>query len=85
LADLKKTFPADSPYIDTTFHYSNSHKVLFVANPTSSPRETKIKFEGNLRFKDLTEGEEISGEGEVLMKIEPWTVRVFEVEGVVFY
>jgi len=85
LADLKKTFPADSPYIDTTFHYSNSHKVLFVANPTSSPRETKIKFEGNLRFKDLTEGEEISGEGEVLMKIEPWTVKVFEVEGVVFY
>lgn len=80
MAGVKRIFPALDLKLETSFHMSSNRKgVLYVANPTDIRRTAAIKTGGQVRFKDLWNGEEFEGDEMVEFEIEPYTVRMMEV------
>lgn len=59
---------------------NKDHTLLFVANPTASPRKTIIHFLGTHRLQRVWGGAcAFVGEGEIPITLEPYTVQIWEV------
>lgn len=79
-ANLKKYFISRDPYIETVLQENLEKKILYVANISKEKKETQIEFEGKFLFKELSKGKEIAGENKITLKIEPFTILIFEVK-----
>ncbi len=78
-AGITLSYRISDDKLETRFHKRNGGGVLFAANPTGEERSGKVNFEGKKKFEDLWSGEITNAEGELDLKIPPYTVRMMEV------
>lgn len=73
-------FSCDDFQIQLVRQSNDECTLLFVANPTASQRETVLRFPGTRRLRGVWRtGEMCEGEGEISMKLEPYSVQIWEV------
>jgi hypothetical protein len=73
-------YQCDDPHIRLVVQTNQDHTLLFVANLTGLPRETVVRFPGVLHLQRVWgEAGNCSGEGELTLKLEPYTVEIWEV------
>jgi hypothetical protein len=73
-------FRCDQPDINLSVHFDQKRTFLFIANPTSTPKETQLSFKGAVTLHSVW-GEEqtIAGQGHLTLDIPPYTVQIQEV------
>lgn len=71
----------ENPAVDIAIHRTGDSlwKLVFLANPTGWPQETRLAFAGSLRFRDLWGKQDLSGTGSVVVSLPAYSVGVWEV------
>lgn len=73
-------YQCDDAQIRLVVQTNQDHTLLFIANPTGLHRETVVRFPGVLHLQRIWgEAWNCSGEGELALKLEPYTVEIWEV------
>jgi beta-galactosidase len=73
-------FYCDQPDINLSVHFDQKRALLFIANPTSTLKGTKLSFKGAVTLHSVW-GEEhkITGQDHLTFDIPPYTVQIWEV------
>ncbi len=73
-------YTCDDPHVQLVQQTNCEHRFLFVSNPTNCLRKTTLHFQGRRRLRRVW-GElcSCSGEGAIALKLEPYTVQIWEV------
>ena len=73
-------YRCDSEHILLIQQKNALHTLLFLANPTPQVQETVIRFSGPRCFRGIWNGPSTChGDGAVGVKLEPFTVQIWEV------
>ncbi len=78
------TYACDSPAIFACMHddAAGNHRLLFVLNPTTEDRVTRVSATGFSRVRDLLDGGQFEAErGAIELRLAPRSVRLLSVEG----
>jgi beta-galactosidase len=72
-------FRCDDPAIDVTALHCEDRTLVFAANPTDTPRATRLRFAGRLALRAAWGAEEtLSGEGSAAVELPAYGIRIWE-------